>query len=222
MTMAPSTILQRYGHLVGTKVGNLTFIAFSPRRDGNNRLFGDFLCDCGGTTRLALGRFFSGKTITHCGCKTDKGAHRIHGMRNSPEYSSWRSMKARCLDERNKDFPRYGARGIMIAPAWISSFETFYSDIGPRPPGTSLDRIDNSKGYEPGNVQWATAPQQQRNRSTSMWWSIKGHTFETADEAAEAFGVSAHTVWRWVNGQFDKRRGTFTMPRKDCYATPRY
>lgn len=219
--MRSGAIANRYGSRVGQKIGSLMFVALSDKRGDNNRLFGKFSCDCGTVIEFAAGRVLNGHR-THCGCLTDRGAHRTHGMRYSPEYSSWQSMKARCLDPDNKDYPKWGGRGITIYPEWVSSFEAFYAHIGARPEGTTIDRIDNSKNYEPGNVRWATAEEQQRNRSTSYEWHIKGLVFQTHGEAAVHFGVSEHTIWRWVNGQHDNRRNSFTPPREGCHVVARY
>ena len=145
-----------------------------------------------------------------------------HGMRYTPEYNSWTKMKRRCLKTTDKDFPRWGGRGVTICEEWITSFEAFYAHIGPRPDGTSLDRIDNRLGYCPGNVRWATAQQQQRNRPGAYQWNIKGLSFDTAEEAAAHFNVSKHSVWRWVRGQHDKRRNHFDPPREDCHVVSRY
>jgi hypothetical protein len=141
-----------------------------------------------------------------------------HGMRNSREYSTWNAMLNRCCNPRAKDYPKYGAKGIAVCPEWRQSFEVFFSHIGPRPPGTTIDRIDNTKGYEPGNVRWATPRQQARNRTTSRRWNIKGIVFESAQAAADHFGVSDQTIHRWVNGSFDPRRGTGYPKREDCHA----
>jgi hypothetical protein len=158
-----------------------------------------------------------------CGCITKETAPgKTHGMKGAPEYSSWTAMKARCLNPKHKDFERYGGAGISVYEGWVDCFEQFYQHLGPRPAGTSLDRIDNKKGYAPGNVRWATYSQQRRNSSSAKDWFIKGMSFETAQDAATHFGVSKKTVWCWVNGAFDKRRNTFTQPRGDCYAVPRY
>jgi len=93
---------------------------------------------------------------------------RRHGehtrTRRTPEYTAWQNMRARCLRPSHPSFSRYGGRGITVDPAW-DSFERFLADVGRRPaPDLSLDRIDNSGNYEPGNVRWATAKQQATNR----------------------------------------------------------
>lgn len=221
--MIGSAVLnERYERRAGEKVGYLTFSGLADTRADHNRLLGRFVCECGNNILLPAGRVLNGRKRTHCGCMRDRGAHRTHGMRESPEYSSWQAMKGRCLDPNNKDFPRWGGLGVTIYPEWINSFSAFFEYVGHRPEGTSIDRIDTMRGYEPGNVRWATPTDQQRNRRTSKTWHIKGLTFESAQEAADHFGVSEHTVWRWVNGQFDSRRNTFTPPREDCHAIDRY
>jgi hypothetical protein len=222
MTMGSACISDRYACRVGERIGSLTFAGIADERGDNNRLFGRFVCDCGNETIMRAGLVLNGKGRAHCGCKRDFGAHRKHGMRSSREYSSWQAMKARCLDPANKDYPRWGGAGITVCEDWIASFDAFYSHIGPRPEGTSIDRIDTEKGYCPGNVRWATPSEQARNRHGASIWKIKGLVFQSHSEAATHFGVSRHTVWRWVHGQFDARRNSFTNPRSDCYVIPRY
>lgn len=82
-----------------------------------------------------------------------QGAHR-----------SWVSLKQRCLNPKDASYPDYGGRGITICDRWLHSFENFYADMGERPKGLSLDRIDNDGHYEPVNCRWATPLQQSRNR----------------------------------------------------------
>lgn len=86
-----------------------------------------------------------------------------HGHSQSATYESWQAMKARCLNPHNIKFPIYGLRGITFCERW-QNFENFLKDMGERPAGTSLDRIDNNGNYEPSNCRWATASQQSLNR----------------------------------------------------------
>ena len=88
---------------------------------------------------------------------------KTHGMRYTSTYSSWVSAKNRATNPKNKDFYRYGAVGLKMAERWLK-FENFFEDMGEKPEGTSIDRIDPNKGYEPGNCRWATPYQQSRNR----------------------------------------------------------
>ena len=86
--------------------------------------------------------------------------HRGGGKR-TPEYGSYRNAKERCNNPHNDAYPRYGGRGIKFL---FTSFEQFYAEIGPRPKGLTLDRINNDGNYEPGNVQWATYLEQATNK----------------------------------------------------------
>jgi hypothetical protein len=124
------------------------------------------VCDCGGENTVQRAHLVTGN-VTSCGCYArERTSQRSikHGKHHTAEYKSWQQMKDRCLNPKSKDRVRYMDRGITVHPAWIESFEAFLADVGPRPEGyKSLDRIDNDKGYEPGNVRWATPAMQARN-----------------------------------------------------------
>jgi hypothetical protein len=227
MQMGSDVITNRYASRAGEKVGSLTFLGLAAATGDGGRALGEFRCVCGKIVNLPAGRVLNAKARQHCGCLTDRGAHRTHGMHGTPEYSSWQAMKNRCLDPNNKDFPRWGARGVTVCDEWASSFESFFAHIGPRPNGTTLDRIDNLRGYEPGNVRWATPQQQQINRSTNWIVTIDGLTFESQKEAADHFGVSETTIVRWCEGYVDARRvrqtgGGRIEPRPNCSRRLRY
>lgn len=85
-------------------------------------------------------------------------------------------MVARCHSPKNKSYPRYGARGIKVCAAWRESFMQFLADVGPRPEGLTLDRINTFGDYEPGNVRWATYVQQARNTRRNHMHTIDGET----------------------------------------------
>lgn len=90
-------------------------------------------------------------------------SHLVKGVWGTAAYRSWRAMLRRCRDSSRWSFPRYGGRGITVCERW-QTFEHFLADLGPRPAGTTLDRIDNDGHYEPGNVRWATQAEQNANR----------------------------------------------------------
>lgn len=117
-----------------------------------------------------------------------------HGPGNSPEYRTWSAMIQRTCNPRSKDFPNYGGRGIDVCIAWLE-FENFLYDMGPRPPGTTLDRIDNSKGYNPDNCRWATREQQARNKRTTSVVEFEGEKITVA-EYARRLGMSLSTAKR--------------------------
>lgn len=86
-----------------------------------------------------------------------------HGMTATATYNSWSTMKQRCLNPRSPKYKSYGGRGIDVCPQWMT-FEGFLADMGVRPDGLTLDRIDNDAGYSPDNCRWATPSQQIANR----------------------------------------------------------
>lgn len=147
------------------KQQRLALIERLNSRTADGHLLAMYLCSCGQKKALPFSRV-KNNYIRSCGCLSRETKPRLtHGRRKKPEYSSWVAMKGRCLSSTHKDYPRYGGVGITVCEEWASSFEEFFSYLGPRPTGTSLDRIDWRKGYEPGNVRWATNSQQSRNKA---------------------------------------------------------
>lgn len=110
----------------------------------------------------------------------------------SPTYSSWLSVKSRCRDPDNKN---YGGRGIRVCNRWWRSFEMFLEDMGERPEGCTVDRIDGDGDYEPGNCRWATTKEQAATRSTTTYVEIDGDVMMMS-EAADAFSIPLSTFIR--------------------------
>lgn len=132
-------------------------------------------CDCGTERTVEASSLRDGQSV-NCGCEHRGRTHRASG---TPEYNSWNSMHQRC---RSK--PEY--QGVSISSRWCGSpdgFINFLNDMGPRPPGSTLDRIENSKGYEPGNCRWATPLTQTMNRSNARNVMLDGElmTFQVAE-----------------------------------------
>jgi hypothetical protein len=146
----------------GERFRHLVYISEAPSHDRRRRCL--FLCDCGKQKVATLGDVHDGNT-TSCGHAKNplRHGHALQG-KHSREYQAWANMKARCLNPTNKAYGYYGGRGITVCEEWNSSFERFLGDVGPRPgPAHSIDRIDNDRGYAPGNVVWATKAKQQQN-----------------------------------------------------------
>jgi hypothetical protein len=112
-----------------------------------------------------------------------------HRHRKTPEYEIWKAIKGRCLNPTHKQYDDYGGRGISICEEWRSDFMAFLSAVGYRPsPSVSLDRIDNDKGYEPGNVRWTTALEQGNNSRRNTILIVDGEKMTLA-QAARKSGI---------------------------------
>lgn len=128
-------------------------------------------CDCGAIT-VVMGKALRRGTTNSCGCwrrDVTGNCSRTHGMSGTAEHKAWKHAKERCFNPSDKAYTDYGGRGITMCQEWADSFAAFYEHIGPRPKGHSIDRIDNDKGYEPGNVRWTTRKQQNNNRRKRRW-----------------------------------------------------
>lgn len=90
------------------------------------------------------------------------------GKKRSKENNAWTNMIQRCTNPNRPDYKYYGDRGITVCPEWLNSFGQFLKNMGNCPEGMSLDRIDNSKNYEPNNCRWATKNEQMQNTRKTM------------------------------------------------------
>lgn len=193
---------------VGQVVGRLTLQERTcVIYGGHRRSAWVCLCECG-TTTTVVEYSLRGRT-TSCGCyqrSLNGKIHWRHGRINTSEYRSWSHMINRCCNPRDIGYQDYGARGITVCESWKISFAQFFKDVGPKPsPKHSIDRIDNMRGYEPGNVRWATATEQARNRRSNHRLTIDGVTL-TAVEWAERIGVSMDVIHsRLHRGWSDER-----------------
>ena len=150
--------------------------------------------------RLALWacRSECGSEVTGAGAELAKGQHTscgcarfTHAMTNTPTYRSWKSMRRRCLNENDSSYKNYGGRGISICRQW-GEFEAFVRDMGVRPDGTSLDRIDVNGNYEPVNCRWASSMEQSNNTRRNVFVELNGERLTLA-EAARKAGVHRTT-----------------------------
>lgn len=145
---------------IGARIGRWSVLSKAPARKGK-RYF-SCLCLCGTLKDVSGSSLAYGQTSS-CGCyRAENPPRKTHGKTRSPTHNSWASMHQRCSPLwRERQF--YHDRGITICGRW-SDFSAFLEDMGERPEGTTLDRIDNDKGYESANCRWATPKQQANNR----------------------------------------------------------
>lgn len=130
----------------------------------------------------------------------------------TPTYRSWASAKYRCLNPRDSAFHRYGGRGITICDRWRQSFENFLADMGEKPTGLTLDRINNDGNYEPGNCRWATYVMQNRNRRGTHPLTFAGITAPIS-EWAEITGIHRMLIGQRVWNGWSVMRALTTPPR---------
>lgn len=170
----------------GIRYGRRVAITTVPM-PGKTGTYWRVLCDCG-TESVVLG---ASLPFTHsCGCYLIEKIKQVsvtHGHsvdgKLSPTYISWRSAKSRCSDPNQKAFKSYGGSGVSFCERWKNSFSLFLEDMGERPSGTTLDRIDNSLGYFPENCRWASKELQTENRANTIWLNFEGEKVTLASLA---------------------------------------
>ncbi len=110
-----------------------------------------------------------------------------HGCYKTKTYRSWQAMKMRCYNENHKAYKNYGGRGIKVCDRWLK-FENFLADMGERPEGKTLERIDGDKNYEPSNCKWSDRFEQNNNTSRNSFLTYLGQT-KTKAQWAKEYGV---------------------------------
>jgi|SRR5690625_1776142 len=149
-------------NLIGRKFGLLSVVSLSnvaPNGGGSWRC----RCDCGSELVIYGAHLLAGKYS--CGCTEKPHRESFNSKKRDEELlGTWKQMKYRCYSKTNKNYKWYGGRGIYVCDRWLRSFESFVADMGERPAGHTLDRIDPSGPYAPWNCRWATHIQQQNNK----------------------------------------------------------
>ena len=168
-------------------------------------------CDCGKEHYVDASKLTSGHTKS-CGCMhgalITAGKTR-HGMSHTKIHDEWMNMRSRCRNPHNTSFKYYGERGLTVCKEWDESFEVFYEYVSKLPdfgtPTYSLDRIDNDKGYEPGNVRWASKRTQAINRRHCKKYEYNGAEY-TASELAEISGLAYGAIKRRLRNGWSIQR----------------
>lgn len=124
---------------------------------------------------------------------------KTHGMRKHPLYKTWAEMRYRCNNPKKWQYKHYGARGVRVCERW-ESFPAFVEDMGERPPGYTLDRIDVNGNYEPSNCRWASRMAQANNARSNRVVEFRGER-KTLCEWGRETGIAFSTIWlRLRNG----------------------
>lgn len=192
--------------LSGQKFNKLTVVRLHGKSKG--KILWECLCDCGGIAIVQATGLRNNHTKS-CGCLQVEEARKainkvnatynlskIHGYTKTRTYNSWQSMISRCNNPKTESYKRYGAKGITFCERWLD-FKNFLADMGERPENTTLDRIENLKGYEPSNCRWADIKTQNSNRDlTNM--SKSGHSGVTWNKS--------HKMWECYTTENGKKK----------------
>lgn len=163
--------------LIGMTFNRLTVIERSERKSGG-KAWWRCQCECGGTAVVTSWDLKSGHTKS-CGCHNASNRRQkalSHGYNRTPTYYTWSNMLARCSNPKASRYEQYGGRGIAVCDRWLS-FENFLNDMGERPEGLSLDRIDPDGGYSKENCRWASTSQQSNNRRNNVFVDYEGKRY---------------------------------------------
>lgn len=185
---------------IGDAFGYLTVIARTPSKFVKQARW---LCRCTcGVQKEFYTTHLRSKNTKSCGCRfraMQREAKVTHGLSGSPTHTTWTLMKQRCLNPNAPDYDKYGGRGITVCERWLS-FANFFADVGERPQGKTLDRVNNDVGYEPGNCRWATLVEQQANRRNTKTLTYKGETLPVSEWARRANMPNNRLHMRLRNG----------------------
>jgi hypothetical protein len=195
--------------ITGQRFGKLVALKKSEERSKAGAIW-DCLCDCGAHCRASSLKMRAGLWVS-CGChrqQATRAALLKHGMANkTTTYRSWKEMHQRCNNPRSAQYKWYGARGIAVCERW-GDFQKFFEDMGERPAGHTIDRVDNDADYSPGNCVWATHKEQTRKQEKNVL-TMKSAAQLRADRAAgmtyrqlaAKYGVSLRAAHRCGIGE---------------------
>lgn len=198
----------------GTKFGRLTVIKLVQTRGSTGKSVwrAETKCDCGKRKSIGVESLRSGDARS-CGClRRELAAERnhVHGASGTPLFQVWQHMHERVEVERYREL------GVRVCDEWreYPVFHAYVEEhLGPKPAGYSIDRIDNARGYEPGNVRWASPVRQQRNKRNTRWVTAFGRT-QCVHDWAEQYGVKPETIWARIHKQGMSPEEAISLPLK--------
>lgn len=174
-------------------------------------------CDCGRTVDVITSNLNKGNTAS-CGCRLTESRIK-HGMSGTKVHAVWKSMVFRCHNPKDRSFHNYGGRGITVCTEWRESFSQFIADMGLRPDGFDIDRIDNNKGYGPDNCRWVSRKRNLNNRRNNRRIQFNGQS-RTIAQWADALGINYRTLnnrinrgWPIERALTEGAKASFTIPK---------
>jgi hypothetical protein len=183
--------------MIGQTNNSLQIVALAPRRHKNRPRY-VCACVCGNTVTVDHYHFLSGHTSS-CGCKKLERLvkmNKTHGNSRSAEYKSWTEAKYRTGNPNHHAFANYGGRGISFCERW-KDFKNFLEDMGRKPKGYTLERIDVNGNYEPNNCKWVSRQEQAKNKTNTVRVLV-GSQVLCASDAAKLAGVPRSTFYRHI------------------------
>lgn len=203
--------------IAGQTFGRLTVLEYT--RSVNASAWWKCLCACGKEVEIEGYAMRSGHTQS-CGCLHSEQLARRNSShkqatrkKRHPLYSIWKAMKKRCYNSHGEHWKSYGGKGVTVCERWKHSFPNFLADMGERPDGFSLDRIDNGGDYTPDNCRWATWTQQANNRSSNRILEFNGIS-QNVNAWAISLGVPSQRLRDRLHSGWTVER-TLTTPSKN-------
>ena len=185
--------------LAGRTFGRLTVLSFRSTNHNRKPLW-LCRCECGKEVVVLGPALKTGHTFS-CGCfrrESTAAMATTHGQSDSPESIAWMHIKGRCHNKKNRAYPEYGGRGIVVCERWRNSFESFLADMGKKPTAKhTIERKNNDGNYEPSNCVWATRIEQMRNTRRTHRLIVDGKTMCAVDLALLC-GVTDGAVRYWI------------------------
>lgn len=196
--------------LIGKRFGKLIVISYFGKK--GRYTYWNTKCDCGGLL-IVRGASLKSSNTESCGCIHALALlerSMIHGKARTPLYTIWSNMKSRCLNVKQQSYIRYGGRGITVCKRWKDSFMEFYKDMGERPKGMTLERIDNNKGYNKSNCKWATPEEQANNKRNNRFVRYRGIEL-TIPRWAKRLRMNKNTLYYRIQSGWSIQRAFATL-----------
>ncbi len=204
--------MPKHLNLINQRFGRLVVKSFNHRSKYHSHWL--CICDCKNIKVIRGNDLKTGRTVS-CGCFGKERRHEAnttHGMTKTPTHMVWIKMIQRCENPKNKDYPRYGGRGITVCNRWLNSFQAFFEDMGEKPKDLTLERINNNGNYDPDNCKWATRKEQMNNTSKNVLLTINNKTHNIA-QWERIRGFNKDTIGSRIRAGWTHERAIMTPVR---------